>query len=295
MWLLFAISAYLLLAAGGLVDRHLLVSPLPKPKVYAAFTGLLGGISFLLAPFGLKPLSFLQALLHLGAGAIWILALFFLYRALKREEASRTLPAVGGMAAVSSLLFSSLLFGSSPGSSSRLLALATLISGTLVLSTPERLSRFLARAGRFSVAGFLFGLDFALMKLCYTGQPFLSSFIWMRAGGFLVSLFLLGDKKVRKSFGDKKEAETLFSLGLLSQVLGGTGFLLQSYALFLAPPPRVPLINGLEGVRYAAVFLSALILHRLKPGLLEEKVSSKQVAQKIMGTLLVIVGIILSI
>ena len=51
LWLIVAISAYLILAIVFLVDKYLLVGPIPNPKIYAFYIGTLGIAVLLLVPF----------------------------------------------------------------------------------------------------------------------------------------------------------------------------------------------------------------------------------------------------
>ena len=45
LWLIVAVCSYLILAVVLLVDKHLLVSSIPSPKVFAFYVGVLGILS----------------------------------------------------------------------------------------------------------------------------------------------------------------------------------------------------------------------------------------------------------
>ena len=97
-WFTAAICSYLLLAIVALVDKYLLVGPIPNPKVYSFYVGMLGVLSLLLIPF----VNFYipdsrQIILSLTAGIFFVLGLFWYYKALNIFEASRVIPAIGGL------------------------------------------------------------------------------------------------------------------------------------------------------------------------------------------------------
>jgi drug/metabolite transporter (DMT)-like permease len=96
-WLIIIISAYFLLALVSLGDKYLLAGP-PNPKIYSFYVGILGVAAIILIPFiGFSVPETSQISLALLAGAIYIVALFGLYNGLEHFEASRVIPAIGGL------------------------------------------------------------------------------------------------------------------------------------------------------------------------------------------------------
>ena len=105
LWLTVAISAYLILAIVFLVDKYLLVGPIPNPQVYTFYIGTLGILVLILAPFvGLYIPELSQIVLSLLAGALFIYGIFWLNKALRLFEASRVIPAIGGILPIFSFL-----------------------------------------------------------------------------------------------------------------------------------------------------------------------------------------------
>ncbi len=292
MWLYLTILAYFFFALSSLVDRWLLSGPL-KPGTYAFFVGAGGGLALLFAPFGLNATSFPQLALALAAGAIWVFAIFLLYRAIYESEVTRAGPAVGGLVPLFTLI---LIFLKDPASFSPGLpfftAFTLLTLGGITMSLekkflPEHLPQFLLPAFAFSV-GFL------LMKKVYGQQGFISGFILMRAGGLLAASFLLLSKSVRKNVFKKKPLrKTQTSLPLVGgQIFAGIAFLLQNYAVSLVKPKELAFINALEGTRYLFLFLFVLTLNKIKPGLIKEKMSGRFLAQKLFGLVLICAGLV---
>src|SRR6056297_2239607 len=127
-WLIAIIIAYLLLAVVSLIDRYLLAGK-PDPKVYAFYVGLLSVLLVLVIPFidFYIPSLFLAGL-SLLAGATLIIALFSLYTALEKFEASRIITATGGLIPI----FSFVLVWAFPGGE-KVLSLSILISFLLLV------------------------------------------------------------------------------------------------------------------------------------------------------------------
>ena len=110
MWIIVAITAYFLLAFVAVIDKYLLAGPLPNPKLYAFVIGIFGGLALLLIPFGFLVVPPWPIIVFaMMAGVIQIFSLVALLSGLKNIEASRIVPAIGGLLPVFTLLFTLLL------------------------------------------------------------------------------------------------------------------------------------------------------------------------------------------
>ena len=106
LWLIVALSGYFLLALVNIIDKHLLKSRIPDPKIYAFYVGFLGIIVLTVIPFGLVEIPSLSVfLLAMLAGASHILAIWYLFSGLKKFEASRIVPAVGALLPIFTFIF----------------------------------------------------------------------------------------------------------------------------------------------------------------------------------------------
>lgn len=298
MWLLITVSAYLILAIVYLVDKYLLAGPIPSPKVYSFYVGMLGILILFLAPFvGFYIPESFQIILSLLAGIFFILAIFYLYKALRLFEASRVVPAIGGLTPLFSFgliyLFS---LGKERLPFLEIIAFILLIIGS-VLITLERKKLITLRSLRVSVlAAFLFSLSFVLTKYVYLEQPFWSGLIWIRIGGFLTALcFFLFFKEIKEEILTKKvsfkpKTGVIF---LSNQSLGAGAIVLQNWAIALAPLVYVAIINALQGVQYAFLLIFAVFLSLRYPRILREETSGKVILQKIIAILLIGGGLIL--
>jgi drug/metabolite transporter (DMT)-like permease len=283
-WLAVALIAYLILAVVNLFDKFLVDRVLPSSKAYAFVACGLGLLLFALAPWFLVWPGWFLLIFNLINGAIFAVALWFLYEALRRGEAARALVLVGGLTPVFSLIFSLLFFKEqfSGGEWAGLIAILVGVSIIAFLPTPRNyLSRVLAKlrfrpdakSGGLLVAAasaLAYSLYFLGTKQAYIGQPFMSAFLWTRLGAALfVSLFLIkaADRAAIRSLWSPARPAQNKLLVLFSQGLGSLGFIMQNYAIFLG---SVVLVNALQGTQYAFILILSALLAVFAPKLLKE-------------------------
>ncbi|MCX6761018.1 MAG: hypothetical protein NTZ84_02880, partial [Candidatus Nealsonbacteria bacterium] len=263
-WLVVTILAYFILALAFLVDKYLLVSSIQNPKVYVFYTGALGGLTLFLIPFvGFSIPLPSQIALSLLAGAFFIIGIYWFYKTLQKYEASRIVPAIGGMTPIFSFLA---VFISSGGketlSSFDFLALIFLVIGTILITFEKGKGITLDSFSGSFVSAFFLSISFVLIKYVYLVMEFWPGFIWTKIGSFITAIcFFVFFSEVRKEiFGKKKESmpRKTSVIFLSNQAMGGLANVMQNWALFLAPLAFVSVINALQGVQY--VFLLCLIV-----------------------------------
>lgn len=309
-WFLIAIASYFLLAIVNLTDKFLIDNILKSSKAYTFLVCLLGSLVFVISPWFLEWPGLYLFLANMATGALFALALYFLYEALSHNEAARTIILIGGSISVFSVIISIFL-----GESFYLLQLtgtALLLIGIFLIAyLPDRHSFWekiwtgliLNKKEKSSLwlillSSIFYALFFVSTKLVYAQQNFWSAFIWVRLGALLTVLFFLIEKSSRLEilktlgFGKKKKHKKNNKntyLFLFNQGLGSTSFILQNYAIFLGP---VAIINALQGVQYALMLFFAFFL-----GLFfkkyKEKFSWMVFFQKIIAVILISFGLYL--
>ena len=295
-WLSVAILAYLIFAVVSLVDKYLLAGPIPNPKVYTFYIGVLGVLVLFLAPFvGFSVPQPSQIILSLLAGAIFIYGLFWFYKALRDFEISRVVPAIGGILPLFTL---GLVYIFSAGKETlgyfEFFAFILLILGSILI-TYERSKKISFKSLQIStIAAFFLALSFVLTKYVYLVQPFWSGFIWIRIGGFLMAIFFfLLFKEIREEIFKKKVSFKKRTIGvfLSNQAMGAGASILQNWAIFLAPLVYVAIINALQGINYAFLLVFIIFLSLKFPQILREEISKKILFQKIIAILLIGAGL----
>ena len=308
-WFLIAILSYFLLALVNLTDKFLIDNVLRSSKAYAFLVCLLGSLVFLAAPWLLRyPGVFLLGA-NLITGAIFAAAIFFLYEALRRGEAARTIILIGGLIPIFSTVIGYLFLGDTFGKE-QLLGLAFLLLGIFLIAfLPGRHSFWEKLWLSFRsedykknsllliiLAAFFYALFFTATKYVYSSQDFWSAFIWIRLGALISVLFFLFDKKSRQEIifnlkgnnGKKHQNKNIF-LFLANQGLGSLSFVLQNYAIFLGP---VALITALQGVQYAIMMFLAFFLGAFFKEY-KEKFSWRVLVQKIIALFFISLGLYL--
>ena len=296
LWLIVIVSAYFLFSINALGDKYLLSGP-PNPKSYSFYVGTLGILAIFLIPFvGFSIPDTPQILLSLLAGSIFIFALFYLYTGLENFEASRIVPAIGGLLPLFTfgLVY---LFSSEEEilNSGELIAFILLILGSVFIIFEKQKIISFKSLKISAITAFLFALSFVLAKFIYLAQPFWSGFIWMRIGGFFTAICFLFTKEVKREIFERKPTfqKKTGVIFILNQSVGGGAFILQNWAIALVPVAFLPFINALEGTKY--IFLLILVtLFSLKfPQILREKISKEILFQKIIAISLIIIGLTL--
>ncbi|MBI2644448.1 MAG: hypothetical protein HYW95_03015 [Candidatus Wildermuthbacteria bacterium] len=291
VWLFVTIFSYFLFAFSSLTDRYLLAGPLPHPRVYAFYTGITGILAVALIPLGFQFLGLPFALRGLAAGAIGLLGIYALYRAVFRGGVSRIVPMVGALVPIfTSLMAISILSEPVELSQNILIALVLFIVGTFFLSLRGSLLEFRPSwfdMGNALVIAFLFSFSLVLTKNVYDEGGFLNGFMWMRWGGFLASLSFLVFP-VTRGVVFRKQQNPVQQKRILLPFLSGKGagmfaFLLQQVALYLARPFQVALMSALQGVQYAFLLVFVAILSFKNPDILKEEFSSANAIWRIIG------------
>ncbi len=287
-WLLIILIAYFLIALTNLGDKYLLVGA-PNPKDYSFFVGMLGIVVLLVMPFvGFALPFFNQLILALIAVAVFILAVFTLYNALEYFEASRVIPALGGFIPLFTLGLIYLSSGKIPDPQ-QVIALFLLIFGSIFITLEKKKNISFKSLFISILAAFLFSLTFFLSKHVYLNQPFWSGFMLMRVGGFLTALCFLFSKDLREEIFKKKYNfnKKTGSIFILNQIMGGVAFILQNWAIALAPLVYVAFINVLQGVQYVFLLIFSVFLSLKFPQILKEEISKGILVQKIIAIIVI--------
>lgn len=290
-WLITILSAYLILAAVSLGDKYLL-SGKPEPKVYSFYVGLLGSLAFLLIPFvDFSVPGFNQIVLSLISGAFSIFALYFLFSGLKKFEASRVIPAIGGLVPVFTFLLTFVFFKEELKD---IPAFILFVLGSVLITYNKKAKIPLKSLLVSSVAAIFFASHFILSKHIYLEQSFWSGFILMRAGAIIVSFFLVFTKEVRKEIFLRKPSfdKKTGSFFLLNQGAGAGAFVLQHFAVYLAAPVYLPIIAALQGTQYVFLFIFTILLSFKAPWIIKEETGKGILFQKALAIFLIILGFI---
>lgn len=291
-WFTLAILAYFLNALVSIIDKILVSKKIPNPVVYSFYVGLLSITVLMFVPFGFFLPAWPILIAALSAGILFFFGLFLLFTALRQDEASRVIPSIGSLTPIFTLCLAFLFLGEELTLQQIIAFIFLMIGSALIGLSKEKLGYKIKGLKLPVLAAFLFSFSFILTKFVFLHQPFFNGFIWTRLGSFLAALFLLIPTASRKSIfkigRETKEGVSFVFVG--GKAMAGLSFLLLNAAIFRG---SVTLVNGLQGVQYAFVFLLALLFSLKFPKLLQEKINSAVLIQKILAVCLIVVGLII--
>lgn len=322
MWILVAIVSYFLNAGIYVADKFLLSRKIHSSVVYAFYVGIWSIGNFILLFFD-PVIPHLNILfLDLLAGFIFLFTLVFWYKALHQSEATRVVPIVGALTPVFSFILS-FIFLKAELDIQSLTAFIVLVAGGLLISIKhtrihltkeliERVKNIWGHAvGNVAaetrpmrrllfnslISAFCFAVYYVFIKYIYshTGQSFVTAFAWSRLGSFLGVLAILLVPSWRKLIKESKTHEDrtpkqlafFFAIRLAAAI----AFIMLNWAVSLSS--NVSLINALQGTQYVFLLLLVLVLVKKYPGILDEELGRGVMLQKIIGIILVMLGMYL--
>src|SRR3989344_5001810 len=295
-FLLIAILAYSLNGLVTIVDKILIQKSIPNPLIYVFYMSILGSSVLFLIPFGVQ---FEIAPIAYGSlsGIFANLALITYFQALKKGEASIVSPVVGGINPLFSLIVGGLFLG-------QILTLAQLFAffltllGAAVLTANVWKEKLTVNHQLLLMiaSGCLFGLAYVFLRETFLASNFFSGLVFPRLAGLIFVLTFLFYPNFRKQLFSSKITHHMYfnkvSLILLSgQTLGAASALLINFAITLASPA---LVNSLFGFQYLVILIVALVLAKEHRGkLLDEDLSKKALAEKVVGAVILSIGVYL--
>lgn len=255
---------------------------------YVFWLGAISIFGLLLIPFGYKNPSLEVIGIAAGAGAADLAASFFYYAALKQGQASDALAVMGGFAPVATAAFSHVLLRKQV-EGMQLIGFAIMCAGGFVMFFSEKF-RLKKLVPPMAMAAALFGLANVLEKIAYNKTNFVSAYVWFTIGTFVGSVSLLIPASWRKQiFQSSGGAEPRSKFWyFFNRFVAGVGSFLVVYAISRTYPD---LVSAISGVRYAIIFLGALLLTEFRPEWLKEDFHGLQLITKVVGTGFVIAGV----
>ncbi|MFH1192615.1 MAG: hypothetical protein V1655_04040 [bacterium] len=296
-WLIVAILSYFLFSFVALTDKFLLSGP-PNSKIYTFYAGTLGSLIIILIPFvGLSFLDLPKTIFTLATGVFFVFSLFFIYEGLKKYEASRIVPAIGGITPIFAFFITLIMSqGKETLPIKGLAALLLLTLGSIAISLDFSKKISYASLKISAIASLFLALYFVFAKYVYLMFPFWHGLIWIKIGSLIAALFFLFSREVRQEIFKKREKKSSFTkktgaLFIINQGFGATAAILQNWAIALAGVSFVSVVIALQGVQYLFLFFLALLLSWKFPEILKEETSKKIIMQKIISILLICVGL----
>ncbi len=311
-WLYFAVVGYFLLAFAAVMDRVLLAASAVNPARYVYIISVLGGIAAgvifvahrVAAAFpGLQGAEWFifvypddivrLSIAAFFAGCLYSAALFVYFYALDRMETSRVVPVVGAAIPVFILILSSLTIREELAVQ-QVGAFVLLLAGSVSLNLNRGIADVFRGKKMLILLGaaFLFASHYIVIKGVYIHIPFLQTMLFVQTGSFAGGLLIYALFRGRfESHAGKNipVSGAKKALVILSQIIGGLGGSCVQLAVFFG---SVVLVNALQGIQYAFLFIILFVLRPFLNALLGETWTVRVVAQKTIGIILIAFGIV---
>ncbi len=308
-WILMSLIAYLLLSFCFILDKILLKKNIPKPSVYAFYMALLSAGALVLIPFGVKWVNFGFTLRSIIFGMIFIWALVYFYKAVKKNQISKVAPLVGTITQITAFFIAVMILDKEI-TQLNYLGLFLLIAGGFLVSFDLPLNyKNLTRGLAFSLeSGVLFAVSYSGFdhiyqeyRAIYGDQGvFITGFFWTRIGLVLggISLLLVGTyrEEIKNSiFSKHKKHQKNRSLKtivlfILNKIFGGTSSILTNNAIILG---GAVFVQSISSVQFAFVLILATLMSIKHPEIFGEKLYFWDWAQKVGAIMLIGGGIAL--
>lgn len=296
MWFLLSLLGYVLLAFAFILDKFILTKSVREPAVYAFYSTIFLFGVLLAWPFGVEFLATrFDWIMAVFSGVTFGFALWALYIAVKKGEATHINPFNGAIATAATFVLSS-AFLAETLTGLQIAGVALLLFASFLLMFEKSLTRTGFHIGFLwaALSGVLFAVSHVSAKYLYEVYPFLTGFVWSRAAIGLVGLFLLAHPAVRRSFrrksgGQSKHAAKRYVLSIVvaNKALGLAAVVLLQYA---AAVGLVTLVVALSGLQYVLMFVLAYVLTKTAPGFFKEYFTKRELAVQVVAIILVAIG-----
>lgn len=251
-------------------------------------------VLLVIQPDILSTIPWIKALvLAVNGGLVMLAILFYLY-ALEIHEASYIAP-MFELIPILTLILGFIILGEVI-QISQLWAMALIILGSIILSlelngkdTKVNYKIILLMFG----ASLLYAVNAIIFKLIAVDQGFISSLFWDMLGKVMFGVLLfLGIKSFRVDFLKLLRQHKYFVIGLnvVNEIMGLIGMIALVYAVMFAP---VVIVQTVGSLQTPFVFIIGIIITIFFPRFGKESTLLKHLVQKLIGIVLVTVGVYL--
>jgi drug/metabolite transporter (DMT)-like permease len=286
----FTLLAYLLNALAVLANKFLLNKAIPDPLVYVFYISVVSIFAVLVIPFTNIP-SFVTFNVASLSTVLWTLGAYFMFKALKIGHVSRVIPIIGTLIPLFLLIFA---VGTGTITAAQTWAVWFLVAGIIFLTITDWQGKFSIREIVFELlsAG-LFALSYLFLRQAYLSLDFFSVLVWSRLILLPLCLTMLIIPALRRKIITSNGLKINFfsKPGLVflgGQLSGAASEFLLLFSISLANPA---LVNSLQGTQYVFLLIFALVLGREYPKVFEEKYTLLTLAPKLVGIILIGLGL----
>lgn len=304
-WILLATAGQFLNAIVAIFDKYIVSDgdALPRPFVYAFYSCLVTGfwvviyfIGFIpgLNTIGVPTFENVQApslqvvAMSFLAAYTFFIALVSMYDALKRADASSTMPIIGSISALSTFGLSFLFLGEKLNDNFIIGVVLLSVGTLLVAQTLPKVDTVL----QVLHSGLFFALHYITMKGLFLETSFDDGFFWSRIAFVVFALSLLlvpayFEKVKKQTTQTTKKAGVIV---LLAKVLAGVAAFMLLKATDLGD---VSVVQALGGLQYVFILLMSLLFaHWLPDSAIDKDMRPKVFLRKMLYIVVILTGFV---
>lgn len=271
---------------GGTVGALILFSSLfavfALPIIYFINPGVIGGITFM------------QGVILMVNGAFLTIGIILYLYAIDSDEASYVAPFMQFYPVFGFILGFLLL--KEVLSVNQIFAGVLIVVGSIILSyelTPGKKKFKLRLVALMLGACFFYSINAVIFKMIAVDEGFTTSLFWDMAGKFVFGLILfLSLKSYQTEFIGmiKNNGIKVVILNVINEIIGLVGEIATVFAVLFAP---VAMVQSLTGLQPVFVLILGIFLTLVFPKFVKESLSRNHLLQKIIGVVIVTVGVFL--
>ncbi|MCB9813808.1 EamA family transporter [Candidatus Nomurabacteria bacterium] len=276
-WILLATAGQFLNAVVAIFDKYIVSDEkvLPRPFVYAFYSclftggwigifllGLIPGFSDVGFPSyeNVKAPSLQVVAMSFLAAYTFFIALVSMYDALKRADATNTIPIIGAVSALSSFGMS-YLFLDAKINDNFIWGIVLLAVGTMLVAQTLPKANVIVQVFH---SGIFFAMHYITMKGLFQETSFDNGFFWSRVGFVLFTLSLLlvpaYYEKIREQ--TKNTSKRAGVIVMLAKIIAGLSAFMLLKATDLG---EVSVVQALDGLRFVFILLISIVFGQWLP------------------------------
>lgn len=281
------------------IDKYMLCkidSSTSNVKTLLLFSSFVAGIVLspvwlLISMFQIQ-ISILSLVFVFGAAILYILATYFYFKALEKNDASIVV-VMFQLIPVFSYVFSLIFF-------KEVLSIKEIIGALIIISSAIIISFDFGKTSNknklvallyMTTSSLLYSLYFICFDFAMRNGEYNAVAFWYQIGLLLVGICLISIKSFRTDFKKmiKNNGRKIISLNITNEVINLIANLMVNFANLIIPLALANTLNGFQG---AFCFIIGTIGVMLFPKFFNEDLSKKNVIQKVSCIVLGIIGLI---
>jgi len=289
-WVVFAFLAPILWSVCNVIDKFLLEKRIRNPISYQIIITLFNTISIiiilLIAPISTNVHGFLLGMI---TGLLGVIAVIFYNKSMIYEEASRVVP-LAYLSSIVVLILAYIFLGEFFNFEKYLGVIFIFIGGGLISYKKTKKKWYFSSAVKFIlISAFLWGVSSVISKYTLGFIDFFTLTLWQLLGYLIFGPLFLLSYRVRISF--LKDIRKFNKKIIILMIMNTLIYLIAVLAfLYATANGMISLVYAIASTQPFFIFIYMLIVTKLAPKIVKERIDKSTISLKIMAILLIVLG-----